>query len=100
MVVDLGNGYRGRLVQRDLFGGGWFKAADPVVPDLQLDGEDHRGPGCGVLGGKLRCVMTIPRRVLVLIECNSFYCSCERICQPELKRRPVVVPSNNDLRGG
>lgn len=35
-------------------------------------------------------------RVFSLIDCNSFYCSCERICQPELKRRPVVVLSNND----
>lgn len=37
-----------------------------------------------------------PARVFALIDCNSFYCSCERICQPELKRRPVVVLSNND----
>ncbi|MWV18264.1 translesion error-prone DNA polymerase V subunit UmuC [Pseudomonas sp. L-22-4S-12] len=35
-------------------------------------------------------------RVFALIDCNSFYCSCERICQPELKRRPMVVLSNND----
>ena len=35
-------------------------------------------------------------RVFALIDCNSFYCSCERICQPELKRRPLVVLSNND----
>ncbi len=34
--------------------------------------------------------------VFALIDCNSFYCSCERICQPELKRKPVVVLSNND----
>ncbi|OLU22489.1 DNA polymerase V subunit UmuC [Pseudomonas sp. PA15(2017)] len=34
--------------------------------------------------------------VFALIDCNSFYCSCERICQPELKRVPVVVLSNND----
>ncbi|MCQ4270245.1 Y-family DNA polymerase [Pseudomonas kuykendallii] len=34
--------------------------------------------------------------MFALIDCNSFYCSCERICQPALKRRPVVVLSNND----
>lgn len=34
--------------------------------------------------------------VFALIDCNSFYCSCERITQPELKRKPVVVLSNND----
>lgn len=35
-------------------------------------------------------------RLYALIDCNSFYCSCERICEPSLKRRPVVVLSNND----
>lgn len=33
--------------------------------------------------------------MFALIDCNSFYC-CERICQPALKRVPVVVLSNND----
>ena len=41
VVVDLGGeGYRVRLVQQDLFGGRWLKAADPAVPDVQLDGEE------------------------------------------------------------
>ncbi|VXC18967.1 RulA protein [Pseudomonas sp. 8AS] len=41
VVVDLGGeGYRVRLVARDLFGGLWLRAADPVVPDVQLDGEE------------------------------------------------------------
>lgn len=40
--------------------------------------------------------MSKPGQVFALIDCNSFYCSCERICQPELKRQPVVVLSNND----
>ncbi len=31
-----------------------------------------------------------------LVDCNSFYCSCERIFRPDLKDRPVVVLSNND----
>ncbi|MBD9483890.1 Y-family DNA polymerase [Pseudomonas sp. PDM14] len=34
--------------------------------------------------------------MFALIDCNSFYCSCERICQPGLKRVPVAVLSNND----
>jgi DNA polymerase V len=39
VVVDLGgDGYRVRMVQRDLFGGRWLKAAAPIVPDVQLDG--------------------------------------------------------------
>ena len=31
-----------------------------------------------------------------IVDCNSFYCSCERVFRPDLKRRPVVVLSNND----
>ena len=40
--------------------------------------------------------MSGPQRVFALIDCNSFYCSCERICQPALKRRPVVALSISD----
>lgn len=31
-----------------------------------------------------------------LVDCNSFYASCERIFRPDIKKRPVVVLSNND----
>ena len=31
-----------------------------------------------------------------LIDCNNFYVSCERLFNPRLQRRPVVVLSNND----
>lgn len=31
-----------------------------------------------------------------LIDGNSFYCSCERVFDPSLKDRPVIVLSNND----
>lgn len=31
-----------------------------------------------------------------IVDCNSFYCSCERVFRPDLKTRPVVVLSNND----
>lgn len=31
-----------------------------------------------------------------IVDCNSFYCSCERLFRPELDHRPVVVLSNND----
>lgn len=34
--------------------------------------------------------------VYALIDCNSFYCSCERIFRPELATTPIVVLSNND----
>jgi DNA polymerase V len=31
-----------------------------------------------------------------LVDCNSFYCSCERVFNLEARNRPVVVLSNND----
>lgn len=31
-----------------------------------------------------------------LIDCNSFYASCQKAFQPSLKNRPVIVLSNND----
>jgi DNA polymerase V len=31
-----------------------------------------------------------------IIDCNSFYCSCERLFRPYLDNKPVVVLSNND----
>jgi len=31
-----------------------------------------------------------------IVDCNSFYCSCERLFKPQLAGRPVVVLSNND----
>ena len=31
-----------------------------------------------------------------IIDCNNFYCSCERLFKPWLKHKPVVVLSNND----
>ena len=35
-------------------------------------------------------------RKLALIDCNSFYVSCERLFNPKIRRLPVVVLSNND----
>ena len=35
-------------------------------------------------------------RKLALVDCNSFYVSCERLFNPRIKKKPVVVLSNND----
>lgn len=35
-------------------------------------------------------------RVFALVDCNSFYASCEKVFVPALADRPVVVLSNND----
>lgn len=34
--------------------------------------------------------------IIALVDCNSFYCSCERVFNPSLNNKPVVVLSNND----
>src|SRR5690606_386758 len=34
--------------------------------------------------------------MVAIVDCNSFYCSCERLFQPALQKRPVIVLSNND----
>ena len=34
--------------------------------------------------------------ILALVDCNNFYVSCERVFQPSLQGRPVIVLSNND----
>jgi len=31
-----------------------------------------------------------------IVDCNSFYCSCERVFRPDLNNKPIVVLSNND----
>jgi DNA polymerase V len=44
--------------------------------------------------------ITIPSHTplcgVALVDCNSFYASCERVFDPKLADRPVVVLSNND----
>lgn len=35
-------------------------------------------------------------KVFALVDCNSFFCSCERLFRPDLRKRPVGVLSNND----
>ena len=35
-------------------------------------------------------------RKLALVDCNAFYVSCERLFNPRIRKKPVVVLSNND----
>ena len=34
--------------------------------------------------------------MFALVDCNNFYASCERVFQPQLENKPVVILSNND----
>src|SRR6056300_451766 len=36
------------------------------------------------------------KKVIALVDCNSFYVSCERLFNPKIKNVPVIVLSNND----
>ena len=36
------------------------------------------------------------KKIIALVDCNSFYVSCERLFNPKIKNVPVVVLSNND----
>lgn len=40
--------------------------------------------------------MPTPDTIFALVDCNNFYVSCERVFNPRLHKRPVVVLSNND----
>jgi DNA polymerase V len=33
---------------------------------------------------------------IALVDCDAFYCNCERVFKPELRNVPVIVLSNND----
>ena len=39
---------------------------------------------------------TLYTKKIALIDCNSFYVSCERLFKPKIRKLPVVVLSNND----
>lgn len=34
--------------------------------------------------------------IVALVDCNAFFCSCERVFKPHLREKPVVVLSSND----
>lgn len=36
------------------------------------------------------------QRLIAIVDCNNFYASAERLCDPSLRKRPVIVLSSND----
>jgi nucleotidyltransferase/DNA polymerase involved in DNA repair len=58
-----------------------------------------RGGGNGVAlrGVSMTATSTIGiQQIFALVDVNNFYVSCERVFNPHLENRPVVVLSNND----
>jgi DNA polymerase V len=62
------------------------------------------GPGSGTINhapvklnnpSTARVMAKAPKPV-ALVDCNNFYASCERVFNPALRGRPVIVLSNND----
>jgi len=47
------------------------------------------------IGTKKYCINHM-RPVFALVDCNSFYASCEQVFDPRMRDRPVIVLSNND----
>ena len=50
----------------------------------------------GMGSGELCNPPLYPVNMTALVDCNSFYASCEKVFRPDLRSRPVVVLSNND----
>jgi DNA polymerase V len=48
------------------------------------------------IDNKLPDITDKKRAFKAIVDCNSFYCSCERLFKPHLLKQPVVVLSNND----
>ena len=40
--------------------------------------------------------MICSKNKIALVDCNSFYVSCERLFNPSIIKKPVVVLSSND----
>ena len=60
-------------------------------------GTDRTGYGFSGMGRGDPCYPPLPAvTATALVDCNSFYASCEKVFRPDLRNRPVVVLSNND----
>ena len=49
-----------------------------------------------LFGGLLLMSFIQCTKKIALVDCNSFYVSCERLFNPKIRKKPVVVLSNND----
>lgn len=69
-------------------------AANPTFPDIRpRDGKVLEMGRSDVLH---QGVVVKTSRPVALIDGNSFYCSCERVCRPALVGKQLIFVSNND----
>jgi DNA polymerase V len=45
---------------------------------------------------KILIILVFLLLMKAIVDCNSFYCACEKVFRPDLLHKPVVVLSNND----
>ncbi|MBU8932906.1 MAG: Y-family DNA polymerase [candidate division Zixibacteria bacterium] len=45
---------------------------------------------------EITCSSRVLNDCIALVDCNNFYASCERVFNPKLQNKPIVVLSNND----
>ena len=50
----------------------------------------------GVIGTSVLGFTVAVALLVFLVDCNNFYASCERVFNPKLEGKPIVVLSNND----
>lgn len=53
-------------------------------------------PLCLILNTPMSVSLSPRHSLFALADCNNFYASCERVFQPHLKDKPIIVLSNND----
>ena len=76
----------------------WLKAENPDYDDIHLhDGQEL------IIWGVVTYILKIQEKIMrhedkvfFLIDVNNMYVSCERVFNPSLNNKPVIVLSNND----
>ncbi len=77
----------------------WLKAENPDYDDIHLhDGQELIiwGVVTYILKNTRKKIMRHEDKVFFLIDVNNMYVSCERVFNPSLNNKPVIVLSNND----
>ena len=73
-----------------------------LTPKVSLLSENIKYPPIFLKNGEELDIMGVVTaainqfKMFALVDCNSFYASCERVFRPDLRTKPVVVLSNND----